>query len=346
MDRRKILLLGMALVLLLALAAGCGGQAQPPANGNGNGDPAPSVNTLELANVITAEWAASGKQFAMTGVADRSGAVCASCHDGYGFAMKTEIDFATQWNPGGADESMEAYPAHLTGIGCEACHTGAGLAYMESGTVNLPYATIDNAGTGAACMFCHSGRRDTPAVYEEYAAGDATRFSYPHYGPAALMTGQGAMEYPDMDYASSGAHANITDSCVACHMPETADGYVSHTFAMDLAYIDQTCGGCHSGIDSYNYEGYQDKIKGMMEQLEEAIKVETGAVVITTGAGQLRFLDANDEPMTTEQISLEAFVAGYNWYGVKSDGSYGIHNPAYTESVLRNSYKALTGEDM
>jgi formate-dependent nitrite reductase cytochrome c552 subunit len=350
MDRRKLFLLGLTLVLVFALMTGCG--SPPDANGNdnnndnGNGDVVVGIDSLEVANLITGEWRDSGKQFAQSYAAGRSGNTCAECHDGYGFSVKNEIDFATEWNPGGADEGMDTYPEHLVGIDCQACHAGAGLDYMNSGTVELPYATIDNAGKAASCMFCHSGRRNTPAEYEAYASGEATRFSYPHYGPAAIMTGLGGMEYPDMDYESTGAHANITDSCVACHMPETDEGYVSHSFVMDVAYIDQTCGSCHSGIDSYNMDGYQDNIKAMMAQLEEAIKDATGAVTIGSGGGQLLFENADGEPMTTEEISTEAFVAGYNWYGVKSDGSYGIHNPKYTESLLKNSYKALTGEDM
>jgi formate-dependent nitrite reductase cytochrome c552 subunit len=342
MDRKKLIVLGMTLVLVITLMAGCGQQAKPPDNGS----VVEGIDSLEMVNLITSEWKASGKQFAQSYAAGRSGNTCASCHDGHGFSVKDEIDFVTGWNPGGANEAMETYPEHLTGIDCQSCHTGVGLGYINSGKVELPYATIDNAGKGAACMFCHSGRRNTPAEYEAYAAGGATRFSYPHYGPAAIMTGQGGMEYPNMDYASTGAHAGITDSCVACHMPETKEGYLSHTFTMDTAYIAQTCGTCHNGIDTYNMGGYQDNIKAMMAKLEEAIKEATGAVAVGTDVGQLKFENAAGEAMTIEEISIEAFVAGYNWYGVKSDGSYGIHNPKYTESLLKNSYRALTGKDM
>ncbi|MDW7650184.1 MAG: ammonia-forming cytochrome c nitrite reductase subunit c552 [Bacillota bacterium] len=348
MDKRKILLIGLALVLVLALVAGCGEQAEPPDNGNdnGNGDPVAEMDALEMANLITAEWQESGKQFAISYAAGRSGRDCASCHDGYGFSVKDEIDFTTQWNPGGADENMETNPEHLTGIGCQACHTGAGLGYMESGSVELPYATIDNAGQGAACMFCHSGRRDTAAALEQYAAGEATRFTYPHYGPASVLTAEGLMEYPEMEYASSSAHANIEDSCVSCHMPETEDGYASHTFVMDVAYIDQTCGSCHDGIENYNYKGYQDNVKAMLDQLKAAIFEETGAVDLYSERGQLVFEGPDGEPLSIEQVSTEAFVAGYNYYGIKYEGSYGVHNPQYTNSIIKNSYKALTGEDM
>ncbi|MBS4032164.1 MAG: ammonia-forming cytochrome c nitrite reductase subunit c552 [Clostridiales bacterium] len=342
MDRRKTFLAGLALVLVLALVAGCGTQA-PPQTTN---PVVEGISALEMANLITAEWQASGKQFAMSYAAGRSANTCASCHDGYGFSVKNEINFATEWNPGGANAEMEMNPEHLTGIGCQACHAGAGLDYMNSGTVELPYATIDNAGKGAACMFCHSGRRNTAAEYEAYAAGGATRFSYPHYGPAALLTAKGMMEYPDMEYASTGAHANIADSCVYCHMPETEDGYVSHIFVMDVAFVDQTCGSCHSGIENYNLNGYQDNVKAMLTQLKEAVMEATGAVDITSASGQLVFKAADGTSMTTDQISTEAFVAGYNYYGIKSEGSYGVHNPKYTESLIKNSYKALTGEDM
>lgn len=341
LDKKRLLLLGLALVLILALVSGCGKQAEPVNGGNNDG-----IDSFEAVNLITAEWRESGKQFAQSYSAGRSGTDCASCHDGHGFSVKNEINFTTDWNPGGVDEAMKTFPEHLVGIDCQACHTGAGLGYMTSGTVKLPYATIENAGKGAACMFCHSGRRDTSAAYEEYAAGSATRFTYPHYGPASIMTGLGGMEYPDMEYASTTAHANITDSCVACHMPETEDGYTSHKFVMNTTYIEKTCGECHKGTENYNVNGFQDNIKSMLDQLEAAILEATGAVSIGSASGQLLFEGANGEPMTTSEISTEAFVAGYNWYGVKTEGSYGIHNPKYAESLLKNSFKALTGNDM
>ncbi len=345
MSRGKFLYACLFLLVLLAVA-GCGRQTQPPAPANGGGNEPPGISALEMTNRITAEWRETGKQFALSSAAGRSGATCASCHDGYAFSVKDKINFATEWNPGGANKDMAPYPEHLVGIDCQACHAGVGLEYMNSGRVELPYGTVDNAGKGAACMFCHSGRRDVAAAFEEYRAGNATRFTYPHYGPAAIMTGLGGMEYPDMEYTSSPVHANITDSCVFCHMPRTNDGYVSHKFVMDPTYIDQTCGGCHSGIQNYNLNGFMDEVKSMLNKLEQAIKDATGAEKIYSAAGQLVFETADGNRLTTADVSTEAFVAGYNWYAVKTDGSYGIHNPRYTVSLLKNSYKALTGQDM
>ncbi len=358
---RKFILIALMLVIVLTIV-GCGngatnngteaptGTEAPAGNETATGNEAPiepaGLSPLEMTNVITTEWSNSGKQFAMTGVADRPQRDCAVCHDGFAFANKADIDFAAQWNPGGADEDMDTFPEHIVGIDCQACHTGVGVAYMESGIVDLPYATIDNAGTGAACMFCHSGRRDTPAVFAEYAAGEATRFSYPHYGPAAVFTGKGGMEYPDMEYNSTTLHANLEDSCVSCHMPETGDGYRDHSFTMNLDYIDVACGACHVGIEDYNLNGFVDEIQAMLDTLKEAIFAETGAVDLYSAAGQLVFEGPDGERLSTEDVSLEAFVAGYSYYEVKYEGSYGIHNPAYARSLLQNSYKALTGEDM
>lgn len=347
MKKHWILVTVLAFALLLA---GCGQDGTDNGNGNGNGTgngDEPALGSLELTNTISAEWRESGKQFANVYAAGRSATDCGACHDGFGFSVKDEIDFTTEWNPGGVDETMDTFPEHNTGIDCQSCHAGAGLAYMESGTVELPYATIEDAGTGAGCMFCHSGRRDTPAAFEEYAAGEATRFTYPHYGPAAVFTGQGGMEYPDRDYASTGAHANLEDSCVYCHMPETEDGYRAHNFQMDTAYIDQTCGTCHNDIgEDYNYRGFVDEIEEKRNNLLAAITEETGAVNVTTGGGQLVFEGPDGEPLGIEDVSLEAFVAGYTYYEIYAEGSHGIHNPAYARSLLDNAYEALTGEPM
>lgn len=128
-------------------------------------------------------------------------------------------------------------------------------------------------------------------------------------------------------------------------MPETEDGYRKHTFAMDMAYYDQTCASCHTDVSgTYNIGGLQDEIKVMLDKLELAILDAAGASKIDAAGGAFIFYDNNGEVMT--DIPHEAYVATYNWRIVKKDGSYGVHNPLYAKSLLKESYNYLTGNEL
>lgn len=326
--KKSFLLLLLAVFLILF---GCSGEE---VENNIPDEQEQSYSSLETVEVITAEWKSSGHQYAVTATAGR-GIGCAKCHDGVGFSEQLQY------------EDIEFEPAHQTGIDCQACHTGYGKEIIDSGVVELPFMDEPfEGGKGASCAACHNGNRDPKELFVQSEAGELERYSYPHYGMnAALLTGKGGMEYPNSEYIVSIAHSEIEDSCVTCHMPETEDGYRKHTFKMDIAYFDQTCGTCHVDVSAtYNIGGLQDEIKSMLDKLEAAILDATGAARIDTGGGVFTYYDANDEVIS--EISHEAFVATYNWRLVSKDGSYGVHNPLYAKSLLQESYKALTGENL
>ncbi|MDW7673611.1 MAG: ammonia-forming cytochrome c nitrite reductase subunit c552 [Bacillota bacterium] len=294
------------------------------------------VSELDKVEAISTEWGATRKTGYNAYPAGR-GYSCAKCHEGNSFST------------GEFDE------AKISGMTCQSCHTGNGKELMDQGKVgglNVDYAWLNDyeAGTGALCMSCHNANRDPEAEFAKQTDGmrNAGRnLSYPHYsGNAALYTGLGGMEYPDMTYAKSFAHPKLEDSCTSCHMPKTEDGYKAHSFKMDEAYISQTCGSCHAGIDSYDYNGFQTDLYNKLKKVEKAILADTGAAELSSGGGQLIFLDSEGNAIPAEKISQEAYVAYYNYKLVKAEGSMGIHNPKYAKSLLENSYKALTGNDL
>ncbi|OEF97903.1 ammonia-forming cytochrome c nitrite reductase subunit c552 [Desulfuribacillus alkaliarsenatis] len=335
-------LIGVLIILSFVLVA-CAPADEPapqePAPGDNNAQqPADGIAGLAMTNRISEEWKQSGKMFAVPSVAARE-ACAVACHDGYAFSTGEFTD----------PEQFDEEGMHFVGIDCQSCHSGTGQELMDTGLVSVPFADEEiQAGTGALCITCHHGRRDTRAIYEEYEGGGATRFSYPHYGPAALTTGMGGVEYPDVEYGHTPAHGELENTCLTCHMPQTADGYRDHTFQMDEQYAGQTCGGCHSGITDWNLNGFQDQVQEWVSQLEEAIFEETGSVYISSGGGQLIFYadEARTETLTPDQVSLEAFIAAYNVYLIRTEGSWGVHNPAYTRSLLQESYRALTGDEL
>jgi hypothetical protein len=295
-----------------------------------------SMTELQRLTAISEEWKTSGKQFGITSTFGR-GISCGKCHDGYGFAEQEKY----------AANPASFEPVHMSGIDCQSCHTGFGQKLMEAGEVAVLFSSEPiKAGTGALCIGCHNSNRDPVQTYKDLTAGTLTRLSYPHYGmQGALWSGIGGMEIPGVTYASTTAHVNIKDSCVACHMPTTKGDYKQHTFGMDLDYISQQCGTCHTSATNYNYRGLQTEIKGMLDKVYAAILADTGADKVTMSGGAFHF-HKGDATLAVKDISPSAYVAVYNWRMVKYDASYGVHNPAYAKQLLRESYKLLTGKTL
>jgi nitrate/TMAO reductase-like tetraheme cytochrome c subunit len=326
---RKNVFLLILVFSFIFLVTGCG---EKDVN---NVEPEKDQLSLDIIEAISEEWKSSAHQYAVTATAGR-GINCAKCHDGVGFAE--QLEYAT----------VDFLPEHQTGIDCQACHTGFGKERIDTGLAQLPFMNEPfKGGTGAMCASCHNSNSNPDLLFAQSEVGELSRYSYPHYGMnAALLTGQGGMEIPGAEYIVSIAHSTIEDSCVTCHMPETENGYKSHTFKADLKYFDQTCGSCHvdQTLKTFNIGGLQDEIKAQLAKLETAILDATGAVKIEAGGGAFSYYDADGNQIT--DIPHEAYVATYNWRLVAVDGSFGVHNPLYAKSLIQESYKYLTGEDL
>ncbi len=315
----------MMLVVIATLFVLTGCEEEFPASPSEPSKPSEPARAsdLEIVTLISDEWKQTDKAFALANPAARE--TCAvECHDGAAFSTGEFI-------PGN----------HFTGIDCQACHAGKGKELMETGVAKVPFmAEPVKVGEAAACVSCHHGRRDTAAAFQTYADGKATGFTYPHYGAYALVSGEGGMEYPDITYATSTLHANL--DCISCHMPEI-DGYVSHTFKPDP---NASCASCHPGLKDFNFNSGQDKIKTMLDEVEKAILESTKTVFVGSAHGSLVFQKADGTELTPQEVPIEAYVAAYNWYMIKGDGSYGVHNPQYAKSLLQESYKKLTGKEL
>lgn len=300
------------------------------------------LGNLETVEAISAQWAVSGHADAtkpLNYAGGRDG--CQPCHSGNGFSQfLTDDPFTPQAD---AEAEIEGGAPIQSTMNCATCHTGLGKELIDTDVAKhelVPFADADfDAPNSALCLSCHNGRRDVAGLYEEAAAGE-TPHSYPHHDAGALFTGEGGMEYPDVEYASSTAHKS--NGCTSCHMPETEDGYVSHDFGMEIEYVEATCGTCHSGATDFTVGGdLQAEIDALLEELNiAALATVEGAVEIGTGHGSFPFLNAEGE-VIEEGISLEAFVAAYNYVLLATDQSGGAHNPLYAISLLEESLAAL-----
>ena len=289
----------------------------------------------------------------------RSG--CSPCHSGAGFI---------QWGKEGRPVDGLGLPAATTILPeatvhtCATCHDPHDatnehqLRFADTQLGDGTPITMELYGAGASCMQCHRSRR----YAFEYASdvGNASSHYGAHHGPQAdMLIGGNAPDYgmtfPTSPHAVAGGNA-----CVDCHMAgDLADpnGNINlvggHSFNMNDAEGNdhvEACAPCHGTIgDSFKdkkyyvngnadldgngvAEGLQLEIHGLMEHLSEFLPHDDeGNVSITE--------DNADSLDLTPAIMRGGYV--YMW--IEEDRSFGIHNPAFTFSMLKAAIEELGG---
>jgi hypothetical protein len=159
-----------------------------------------------------------------------------------------------------------------------------------------------------------------------------------------MLAGKSAIDYGETLESSTHIFA-VEKKCVGCHMAEGPEGVMvgGHTFRVvseDGVENVGACKRCHGDIETFNFparedydgdgviEGVQTEIDGMLALVASALpKDEEGNINIREGTPKER-------------------MANYNYTLVAVDGSRGIHNLKYAVSVLRATYKDLTGMEI
>ena len=289
---------------------------------------------------------------------------CQPCHTGAGFLYYTRnapvsydtIGLAAQWNL-----NRDA----KTSISCQVCHDPHGsnnpaqLRTVRLDSLRNGYRIPEafNNKPGMLCAHCHASRYSvkarittTPPYY-----GWTDRF-YPHYNMQAdMLFGSNGYQYGDTTYTGINTHGGLEAGCVTCHMQgrkNRLDGggnvLANHSFSMeDTLYATgvwkpvDACKNCHGEIEDFNdirafydfdrngrIEGVQTEIHGLLDALKARLPLDS-----LTG-----------EPVTMRKDSLRVknrpdLIQGiWNYYFVKYDRSYGVHNTKYAVRLL---YKAL-----
>jgi hypothetical protein len=341
---RLLFLIGLALAL--AACAGDAGPAGPagatgPAGPQGPPGPAGSAAELDVANLSCTEchndttiiWSkeAQFRESSIHGTGEafirgESGS-CAGCHGTEG--AKARIDAGLPPH----DASVEGI-VNVSPFDCRTCHqihttyTGADFALTGNAqAVQLEYSpgTYDG-GDGNLCVNCHQSRNEFPALTgAEGAEFEVTsnRFG-PHHGiEAQMLLGEGAFL---VDADSSPHYAQVTDTCVGCHMGEERN----HTYEPEV----ERCQACHSDAESFDIDGTQTEVMELMEQLK--------ALLISAGIVDLE-LDPEGSRTVTGFFPEEVVAARWNYMMVLEDHSMGPHNPSYIKAMLQASIDALSG---
>ncbi len=291
------------------------------------------------------QWNESRHAVATRYPTGESRAACVRCHSGVG-----HIDFLD-----GLPQNLQR--TEYEAIVCATCHDphdGANPHQLRTvPSVALQNgALVEGGGGGRICMNCHTSRVNGD-TYPDVTAG-SSRFG-PHYGPQTdMLVGKNAYEYGR--FIPSSAHKTaVKDSCVTCHMQtldanDPAKNHAGeHTFKIkwdagtpgdhgDDVPVLASCQECHGDIDSFDFarqdydmngviEGVQTEVKGLMDRLG-------------------RLLPPLDSPTVTitSAYTVQQKRAAFNHQFVKLDGSYGVHNTAYTVNLLKASLADLTGD--
>lgn len=183
-----------------------------------------------------------------------------------------------------------------------------------------PSITID-LGLSNTCVNCHQPRDSytVPTGTDDYTV-TSSRFG-PHHGPQSTMLWgvMGAEIAGSLPYAAPGSTKHAEAACITCHMGATTDGSDGAHSWIPTANACITCHGSEpEGIGSFDAD-----MQILLNKL-----VALGAMT-TSGSAKTGTWPAN------------VAKAMWNYKTLQEDLSKGIHNPAYTRALLRNSIDAL-----
>jgi mono/diheme cytochrome c family protein len=261
-------------------------------------------------------------------------------------------------------------------VTCTTCHQ-ADYSLRQAGVTPLLPAGFRaiGVGLGAQCMLCHNSRNGAIVWNQD----DPRRYTAPHTSSQAdVIMGKNVFF---VDYGNNfiSPHATfIGDSCVACHYRMSK---APHTFKADAASCARCHGpdltmarvqGPTKTLIRELEKALQARILVSRERIrsfrvwDEKLYVFTDPVTIDpasivsvrllTVAGQqgVEFTLAGGRRLQTQLGELRDAAgrptfatgdpivrAGWNYWLVQSDGSWGVHNPRFVRQVVLNSLDAL-----
>jgi hypothetical protein len=243
---------------------------------------------------------------------------CGGCHSNEGYLKRLKANIAP--------DKVTETELNPTPPGCPTCHnihttyTKADFALKTTAPVKLYISgnTFDK-GKGNLCVTCHQSRTAALAVGVGSANVTSSRWG-PHYGAQSEMVlGTGG-------YGPAGSsnphYTTVTDSCVQCHM--SGDNH-------DMKPVVAACTSCHAGLTTLDRNKVMTTVQAQYAELEKLLldkkmltKAADGSISVVVG-------------VYPEKVA----GALWNYRVIYSDGSSGIHNPAYAKALLSSAIAAL-----
>ena len=257
------------------------------------------------------QWEESGHANFELAIEEGEDGNCGRCHSGQGFLAWTKQDNDPTYEiPEDQFEALGMTPDKVQPQTCAVCHdphyvgtvsgdtTDAPVRIMDDTPVLLAGFSANNVGKGAICLVCHNSRRGL-----RNDANPPTSYRAPHEPTQAdVLMGQNAF-FVQVGQRSS--HANLKDSCVACHMqatpPPAGFSYnqsgTNHNFAASITI----CSQCHTGLNGLALQGSTEL---MLEDLNKAV----GAAAVTKLNGLGSIIVSPIEPETEREASGDVTI--------------------------------------
>jgi cytochrome c553 len=261
-------------------------------------------------------------------------------------------------------------------VTCTTCHQ-ADYSLRQGGTTPLLPAGFRaiGVGLGAQCMLCHNSRNGAIVWNQE----DPRRYTAPHTSSQADVLMGKNVYFVDYGNNFISPHATfIGDSCVACHVRMSK---APHTFKAEVTVCSRCHGPDMNAARVQNstktliheleaalearimaskerirsFRAWDAKVYAFTETVtldpatiaavhlievagQQGVEFTlSGGRKLQTQIGELR--DAAGRP--TFATSDPIVRAGWNFWLVEGDGSWGVHNPRFVRQVVLNSLDAL-----
>ncbi len=308
----------VAMLSLTVLITGCAGTTKKLTGKDLTCTECHNDTTLVLAKSLQLGLSETGHSNYEVAATEGIRPTCGGCHSSEGYLKRLKANIA----PGKVTEA-ELNP---TPPGCFTCHkihttyTKADYVLTTTAPVTLYISgnTFDK-GKGNLCVTCHQSRTAPLKVGIGTANVTSTRWG-PHYGAQSEMLlgtgGYGPVGSPNPHYTM------VTDSCVQCHM--NGDNH-------EMKPVVATCTPCHAGLANFDRNKVQTTVKAQYTELENLLIAKN------------MLKKAADGSISVVAAVYPEKVAGalWNYRVIYSDGSNGIHNPAYTKAMLESALAAL-----
>jgi hypothetical protein len=258
----------------------------------------------------------------------RPGSDCKNCHFSEGFLIQHDPDWANR----------TIDPATVQPVICATCHDPHEVTPADNeselrtiAAVKLPYTAVtqdsfvvNGLGKGQLCAQCHHSRKNHDQITAQFPNGNA--FPGPHDSPQTdMLVGQGDWEVAGSQAISrESQHSFLTNGCVDCHMIDRENADPAHMDPVHtmLPQLGQ-CIVCHPGATDFNINGIQTEIHHLLDSL--------GTYLPPVGSPTV--MDSTNNPAWTPEMRQ----AGWTWYFVANDKSFGVHNRDYARTILLNA---------
>ena len=298
--------------------------------------------------------------------------VCGQCHEQFAELQKA---YHSDPLPFGYYEPTDGritscYRCHYTKGYIGAIESGKPFEEFRYTAAALPEIPQDTPNVSCSvCHDSHSAAAENPFGLRTGTAGKACDTCHYEKWQNTILEGMAGeigngYHYPGQDYSAYEGEKNphrSEDKCVMCHMSTAVADKDSkqvrkvggHTLRMrdygdDLipGTADDTlnipvCQNCHAGLTSFDRNGTQTQVKGLLTDLSNLLKGnnheflpanQPGKCARCHKGGTVPFLDDPDKVLENAYTNYKLFV---------NDRSYGIHNPGYTKKLLQDSIDSV-----